>query len=90
MFIYFKLVKYFNEDKEYSRETGDINNNRWEASWEHRAYFSNNLSMNFKYQDTSDAYFYRDIGSDQYGSSKKNYLKKVLKLENIKLNLIKS
>ena len=71
----------FNEDKEYSRETGDINNKRWEASWEHRAYFSNNLSMNFKYQDTSDAYFYRDIGSDQYGSSKKNYLKKVLKLK---------
>ncbi len=81
----------FNEDKEYSRETGDINNKRWEASWEHRAYFSNNLSMNFKYQDTSDAYFYRDIGSDQYGSSKKNYLKKVLKLKwensNNKINL---
>ena len=81
----------FNEDKEYLRETGDSNTNRWEASWKHKTDFSDNLSLNFNYQDTSDVYFYRDIGSDQYGSSKKNYLKKIFNLrwknKNNKINL---
>ncbi|MFL2697794.1 MAG: LPS-assembly protein LptD [Gammaproteobacteria bacterium] len=66
----------FNGDRLYSEETGDINNKRWDVSWFQRTKLNENISFNIDYEDTSDPYFYRDIGSDQYGSSKKNFLKK--------------
>ncbi|GIS33504.1 MAG: hypothetical protein Ct9H90mP4_14180 [Gammaproteobacteria bacterium] len=70
----------FKKDNEYTRETGDSSNKRWEATWKHRTNFSNNLMLNINYHDASDAYFFRDIGSDQYGSSRKNYLKKAFRV----------
>lgn len=70
----------FKKDNEYTRETGDSSNKRWEATWKHRTNFSDNLMLNINYHDASDAYFFRDIGSDQYGSSRKNYLKKAFRV----------
>ena len=60
-------------DKRYKKETGK-GDSRWNASWQNEAVFSKNLYSNINFQSTSDEYFFRDIGNDQFGETRTSYL----------------
>jgi len=60
-------------DKKYKKETGK-EGSRWNASWQNETVFSKNLYSNINFQSTSDEYFFRDIGNDQFGETRTSYL----------------
>ena len=60
-------------DKRYKKETG-IEDSRWNVSWQNKSVLSKNLYSNIDFQSTSDEYFFRDIGNDQFGETRTSYL----------------
>ncbi len=62
-------------DNTYKRETGQ-SNSRWYLSWENKVFFNDNLYSNINLQTSSDEYFFRDIGNNQFGQTKTSYLPK--------------
>ena len=60
-------------DKRYKKETG-IEDSRWNVSWQNKSVLSKNLYSNIDFQSTSDEYFFRDIGNDQFGGTRTSYL----------------
>ena len=66
-------------DKRYKKETGK-EGPRWSASWQNKTTLSKNLYSNIDFQSTSDEYFFRDIGNDQFGGTRTSYLQRKFSL----------
>ena len=62
-------------DKEYEKEV-EKKSKRWKTSWIHQGNIKNRLFTHINFKSTSDEYFFRDIGGDQFGESKTSYLPK--------------
>jgi len=66
-------VSGLSSDKRYEKETG-LDNSRWNVSWQNRVVLSKNWYSNMDFQSTSDEYFFRDIGNNQFGETRTSYL----------------
>ena len=60
-------------DEVYQEETGR-NDSRWNISWKNNTTLYQNLYSFINFQSTSDAYFFRDIGNNQFGETRTSYL----------------
>ncbi len=59
-------------DEVYQEETGR-NDSRWNISWKNNTTLYQNLYSFINFQSTSDAYFFRDIGNNQFGETRTSY-----------------
>lgn len=60
-------------DERYKEETGR-DDSRWNISWRNNTSLNKNLHSFIDFQSTSDEYFFRDIGNNQFGETKTSYL----------------
>lgn len=60
-------------DRRYKDET-DREGNRWNMVWKNKSKFNERWFSSINFQSTSDEYFFRDIGNNQFGQTKTSYL----------------
>jgi len=68
-------VSALSNDKKYKEETGH-DDSRWSLSWQNKVVFTENWYSSFDFQSSSDEYFFRDIGNNQFGETRTSYLPK--------------